>query len=539
MNVLSWRIFAVQTPLMSSAECPTPERSLEPAVRLHRRALAAGMVASVTGLAGCVGEAAEPTPVPATEPSSPMASPTAVDDVPASPPVRLESTPEVDRRSGLLPDRHALVASPRLPLYGIGSDQVDPLLRGEIADWQTLGCGVSLPTELVTFGEASADYVATAESIVDFESLVGVLDKRPGAFSVVPLDLIDFRVNVLSIDGIDPLRHRETGRHGLITRIGVVGDIVPGRNVGIKMRNYNDYTYPFRDVAAELDSYDLTIANLEGNLSETIPPPTDPNTFDFVCDPAMIDGFRLAGIDAVSLANNHTTWNESGWGAQALLDTLTALDEAEMPRFGAGRTLEEARRIWTTEVNGLRVGFLSVDGVTGNLEFPYRDKEIGTVGADWAAGPDSPGTNPYLMEQLVADVASAAETHDIVIPYLHMGAEYQWTVPDWVVAAAHSAIDAGATMVVTNHPHIIQGMEIYSGRPIIYSVGNFIFDQMFSVDTRQGFILEITLDGPDIVGIRLRGVEIEDFCQPRLMTADEQAEIMDRFWRSTDMLASR
>lgn len=524
---------------MGSPRRSTPEGSLEPAVRLHRRALTAGMVASVTGLTGCVGEAAEPTAQPATEPSSPVASPTPVVDVPASPSISLESSPEANRRSGFLSDGSALITSPRLPLFGIGAEQVDPLLRGEIADWQTLGCGVSLPTELIAFGEEPADSVASAETVADYESLVDTLDERPGAFSVVPLDLIDFRVNVLSVDGIDPLRHREIGSHGPITRIGVVGDIVPGRNVGIKMRTYNDYTYPFRDVATELASYDLTIANLEGNFSETIAPPADPNTFDFICDPAMIDGFRLAGIDAVSLANNHTTWNESGWGVQALLDTLTALDEAEMPHFGAGRTLEEARRVWTTEAGGLRVGFLSVDGVTGNLEFPYRDKEIGTVGPDWAAGPDSPGTNPYLLEQLVADVAAAAETHDVVIPYLHMGAEYQWTVPDWVVAAAHAAIDAGATMVVTNHPHIIQGMEVYSGRPVIYSLGNFIFDQMFSVDTRQGFILEITLDGSNIVGIRLRGVEIEDFCQPRLMTADEQAEIMDRFWRSTDMLASR
>jgi poly-gamma-glutamate synthesis protein (capsule biosynthesis protein) len=82
-------------------------------------------------------------------------------------------------------------------------------------------------------------------------------------------------------------------------------------------------------------------------------------------------------------------------------------------------------------------------------------------------------------------------------------------------------------------------METYAGRPIVYSVGNFIFDQMFSVETRQGLILEITLDGTTVVGIRFRGVEIEDFCRPRLMTGGEQATIMDRFWRNTDRLAAR
>ena len=508
--------------------------------KISRRAVVSAAAASVAGLTACSGGAAEPeltvSQATSTVSSAGMASQSAPEG-PTSPAASV-ARQSVDT-SNAVPEGFALVTSPRLPLFGIGAEQVGRMMRGEIVDWQAVGCAVGLPVEWVSLAGSEQAAVEPVASADGYDALAAALDERPGGVAVVPLDQVDFRVNVLSIDGIDPLHHQEAGAAGPITRLGVVGDIVPGRNVGIKMRTYGDYTYPFQDVAAELASYDLTIANLEGNLSETIAPPEDPNTFDFVCDPAMLAGFRLAGIDAVSLANNHTAWNESGWGVQALLDTLVALDEAEMPHFGAGRTLEEARAVWTAEINGLRFGFLSVDGVTGNLEFPYRDKEIGTVGADWAAGPESPGTNPYLMEQLVADVSAAVGSHDVVIPYLHMGAEYQWIVPEWVVAAAHAAIDAGATMVVTNHPHIIQGMEVYAGRPIIYSVGNFIFDQMFSVDTRQGFILEITLEGTKVAGIRLRGVEIEDFCQPRLMTAGEQAAIMDRFWRSTDALASR
>jgi poly-gamma-glutamate synthesis protein (capsule biosynthesis protein) len=119
-----------------------------------------------------------------------------------------------------------------------------------------------------------------------------------------------------------------------------------------------------------------------------------------------------------------------------------------------------------------------------------------------------------------------------------MGVEYLGVPPSWAIAAAHGAIDAGATMVVTNHPHVIQGMEMYGGKPIVYSVGNFVFDQMFSVDTRQGLILEITVQGSRVVGIRTRGIEIEDFHQPRLMSGGEQAAIMDRFWRSTDRTAA-
>jgi poly-gamma-glutamate synthesis protein (capsule biosynthesis protein) len=139
----------------------------------------------------------------------------------------------------------------------------------------------------------------------------------------------------------------------------------------------------------------------------------------------------------------------------------------------------------------------------------------------------------------VADIAAAVDEYDVVIPYFHMGQEYVVVPPDWCRQGARAAIDAGATMVVTNHPHIIQGMEVYQGKPIVYSVGNFIFDQMFSVEVRQGLILEITLRGRDVVGIRFRGVEIEDFNQPRLMSGAEHAAIMDRFWRGSDRIAAR
>ena len=109
----------------------------------------------------------------------------------------------------------------------------------------------------------------------------------------------------------------------------------------------------------------------------------------------------------------------------------------------------------------------------------------------------------------------------------------------WAVQGTRAAIDAGATMALTNHPHLVQGMEIYAGKPIVYSMGNFIFDQMFSVEVREGMILEIALRGNKVVGLRPRGVEIEDFNQPRLMSAGEQASIMDRFWWSTDRLRDR
>ena len=111
-----------------------------------------------------------------------------------------------------------------------------------------------------------------------------------------------------------------------------------------------------------------------------------------------------------------------------------------------------------------------------------------------------PGRLPYDPDIFIPDIQALGGQYDIVIPYFHFGIEYVEALPDWAVDGARSAIDAGATLVVTNHPHVIQGMEFYTGTPIVYSVGNFIFDQMFSVQTREGLILELVMRGKKCVG---------------------------------------
>ena len=156
----------------------------------------------------------------------------------------------------------------------------------------------------------------------------------PGAVALVPTEMVDFRVQALAVGEDDPLRMALGGQAPV--RIGVVGDIVPGRNVHLHMLEYGDFTRPFLRVASLLRSFDVTVANLEGNLSETLPQPADPHSVSFVSSPAMLEGFTLAGIDAVTLANNHSVWNDEGWGVQGLLDTISALDAYGIPYFGAG-----------------------------------------------------------------------------------------------------------------------------------------------------------------------------------------------------------
>jgi poly-gamma-glutamate synthesis protein (capsule biosynthesis protein) len=446
------------------------------------------------------------------------------------------ATPVAQPAARALPDGMALVASPRLPVTGVGPDDAWGLLSGQITNWSSVGAFVPLPVRpvaLAGFELPGGTATTTAQS---YDELAAMLRSDAGAVALAPVDVVDFRVQALKVGEDDPLLVAIDD--AVPWRLGVVGDIVPGRNVHAHMVQYGDFTRPFLRVAPLLRSFDITIANLEGNLSATLPQPSDAHSFSFVSDPAMLDGMALAGIDALTVANNHTVWNSEGWGLQAFLDTLDAMEAHGMPYFGGGRDIGIARAPLVFELAGKRIAFLGIDGVTANYEVEPGAVN-GVLDFDAGATADRPGTNPFLMSQVLEDISAATALADVVIPYFHCGAEYVSVVPDWAAAAARSAIDAGATMVVTNHPHVNQGMEVYAGRPIVYSPGNFVLDQMWAAEVRSGYVLEVDFRGTRIVGLRIRGVEIEDFHQPRPMSAGEQATLLDRFWAASERLAAR
>ncbi|MGE3798060.1 MAG: CapA family protein, partial [Thermomicrobiales bacterium] len=202
------------------------------------------------------------------------------------------------QESALVPAGQALVTSPRLPLIAIGTSELSAIVEGRTIDWLEAGSPVSARIELIALEGVVPFSRKLRYSAGSYEEVVQQLTAHPGGMAMVPVEAVDFRVNVLAVDGFDPLRHAAVeGREPI--SIAVVGDIVPGRNVHNKMVAYGDFTHPFRKVAAELNRYDLALANLEGNLSPSIAPPEDAHTFSFVSDPAMIDGLKMAGIDAV------------------------------------------------------------------------------------------------------------------------------------------------------------------------------------------------------------------------------------------------
>lgn len=288
-------------------------------------------------------------------------------------------------------------------------------------------------------------------------------------------------------------------------KIMAVGDIMTSRTVGQKMLKHG-YDYPFLKTGSLLSEADLTF----GNLETAITPGKVVTTGEmmFRSDPEVAKTLKDVGFDIVSLANNHTP----NYGQKGLLDTYKLLDEQKVEYIGAGKDLAEARQLKITEVKGVKIGWLAYnadDVVPTNYQ--ASDKRAGTVFMD--------------VESMKKDVLSAKKQVDLVFVSMHAGTEYT-AIPNKMQSDfARSAIDAGADLIIGHHPHVVQHLEKYKNKFIIYSLGNFVFDQMWSEPTRRGLAVEITANKNKVEQLRFIPVIIDDYSQPR-PALDPEAKVI-------------
>ncbi len=223
--------------------------------------------------------------------------------------------------------------------------------------------------------------------------------------------------------------------------------------------------YGFRQVRSAVNRTDLFLVNLECPFTSRGDKLA--KNFNFRARPELVAVLLAGGIGAVSLANNHLM----DYGPLGLVDTLQTLEAAGVPHFGAGRTLGEARRPAMLERNGVRIALLGYFFLgEHNIEPP---EVIATDERPGVAGHYSSASAVEAM--LREDVAAARSQADLVIPFFHWGREGSHAPEPYQVRLGHAAIDAGAAAVLGSHPHVLQGMELYRGAPIVYSLGNFVF----------------------------------------------------------------
>ncbi len=231
-----------------------------------------------------------------------------------------------------------------------------------------------------------------------------------------------------------------------------------------------DYGYYFRNVSDLLAQDDLTVANLECVLRESKTGGSKDKTYVFRGEPAYTNILTLGSVEAVGLENNHTL----DYGSRGLQDTKQALTDAGIPYFDMSDT-------FYYEKDGVRIAFLGLQRA-----YYYT-----------------------LGEEFIQKVQALHDDPDVdmVIVTLHFGEEYSAAHNRGQEVMAYRMIDAGADLIIGTHPHVVQGMEIYKDRLILYSLGNFVFGGNSNIRSIQTIIPRITLkfsDDDELLGVKLR-----------------------------------
>ena len=222
----------------------------------------------------------------------------------------------------------------------------------------------------------------------------------------------------------------------------------------------------FAGVRPILEAADIALVNLECPFTER--GRKLPKNFNFRARRELVRILEQGAVDVASLANNHT----ADYGRPGIKDTMATLDRAGIAHFGAGMNLDQARRPAILERQGMRLGFLGyyfqADPDMLEPEEVYATRRRPGVAGCYKDLDCVRGQIAEDLERLVPRV-------DAVIPYFHWGKEGSYEVRDYQIALAHQCVDMGCKAVLGAHPHRVQGIEIYRGAPIFYSLGNFVY----------------------------------------------------------------
>jgi poly-gamma-glutamate synthesis protein (capsule biosynthesis protein) len=274
-----------------------------------------------------------------------------------------------------------------------------------------------------------------------------------------------------------------------------------------------------------LSGADITVGTLDSTISHAARPIGCTETFNLAAPARAVDGLVYAGFDVMAHAANHVKdCGNVACGNASMIETIDILRAAGISPVGSGPTLAAARAPAIVERNGVRFAFLAYDAIA-----PY-----------YHATPDLPGAAPLDESTVADDVAAARAIADVVVVLPHWGIEYTSSPARAQRSFARAAAAAGADLIVGNHPHWVQAHEQIDGTFVVYALGNFVFDQDWSLETQQGAMLEVTFtgarSGARVTGWRYLPVHIYDNYQPRLATQPESDQILQRIEAATAAL---
>jgi len=262
------------------------------------------------------------------------------------------------------------------------------------------------------------------------------------------------------------------------------GDVIPARSVNSTMVRKNDFTYPFLKTASLLKKADVVLINMEAPLVENCPV-TDEGMV-FCGDQKFIKGLKYGNVSVVNLANNHS----GNYGNDGLDSTVKLLKQNGFKISGLGKPA-------FLKKNSIKLAFLGFNDIEKNPELKIALAEPKTISKQ---------------------IKQAKKQADFVIVSFHWGDEYTAQPNKRQQFLAHLAIDSGADLIIGNHPHWVQTKEKYKGKLINYALGNFIFDQMWSDETRKGTLGWYVINkNKGLVKTKSYPVLIENYSQPRFL----------------------
>jgi len=294
----------------------------------------------------------------------------------------------------------------------------------------------------------------------------------------------------------------------------VVGDLMLSRGVATAMARARDPLVPFSRMRSTFRSVAFAFGNLESPFAVDPGAKPSANRMVFGAPSEALSGLMDAGFRVLNLANNHTLDQR----AAGLLRTTRLLDENSVQHVGAGANLQDAWEPAIVAVNGIRIGF---------------------VGASYSSLNDLGAAKnvPYVAriedrERLQSTLTRLRGRVDFIVVTMHAGIEYTHKPDEAQIGFAHAAIDDGADLVAGAHSHWVQSFETYRGKPVFYGLGNFVFDQTWSMETMRGLALRVVLSRPAEGGrahleqIELIPVIIEHASTPRPALPREAREIL-------------
>ncbi len=277
-----------------------------------------------------------------------------------------------------------------------------------------------------------------------------------------------------------------------VIKLILVGDIMLSRGVGSRIKKYGGM-FPFKKTASILGQGDIVFGNLESPISDN--GEYLDKKYVFRADPESIKGLLSAGFDIVSLANNHIL----DAGKNAVDNTKDILEKNKINFIGMQNKGEINQRPIIIERDKIKFGFLAYTKV-----FPKQFKDL------------YPGPFPFIEENVLQDIRNAKEQVDFLIVSVHWGEEYNLKSNKEQKRIAESMIDNGADIIHGHHPHVLQPIEKYKDSLIIYSLGNFVFDQIRYKGVKDSLILKISIDKDKIKNIEKIPIYINDDHQPEL-----------------------